>query len=161
MSLRGAVRLVYGDGEHEFRIGIGQTVELQERVNAWRNAKGGDQMGLRSMILAGLRGDLWPHEVREVIRLALIGAGTLPSQAHVFLERNFEAEGLTKSTAVAVEILAAAFPETTADEDKKKQNDGSVSANPTGSIPPESTPPASSWDSGRASSINGRGPIST
>jgi hypothetical protein len=154
MSLRGSISLIYGDGEHVFRLGIGQSIELQAKFREWR----GPDFGPGSMVRAAVLGNLFEHEAHEILRLGLIGGGMLPSQAHVLLARNFEAEGMSRNTSVVLLILGAMFPD--AEEDKKKDDDGGE-ASPTGrSTPPESTPPDTSWDSARARSTNGHGPNS-
>ena len=71
----GTVALQFGDAEYSFRIAFGQWRELQESVNKPRLEIGEPPLGPMALLRALLEGNAWPHDVREVIRLGLIGGG--------------------------------------------------------------------------------------
>jgi hypothetical protein len=87
----GTVTLIFGGAEYPFRIAFGQWRELQESVNKARIEIGEPAVGPMSLFRALLDGNAWPHDVREVIRLGLIGGGMKPERALVLVKRHIEA----------------------------------------------------------------------
>lgn len=93
------LELTWGDGEHRFRLPIGQLRELQDKCSA------GPQrilMRLSSM-------DWRIEDVREVIRLGLIGGGKTPSDAHMLVVRYVDERPLMESRLPAQAILMKAL----------------------------------------------------
>jgi Phage tail tube protein, GTA-gp10 len=110
MSLEdGTVNLAFGDGEYPFRIALGQWRELQELVNKPRLEIGEPPIGPMSLLKALMTGDAWPHEVREVIRLGLIGGGMKTDRALVMVKRYVEGRPLFQSLPDARTILQVAM----------------------------------------------------
>lgn len=105
MSVDASVDLVWGDGEHKFRFAIGQFRELQEKVNIRRIAIGANPVG-PMMLLNSLRlNDAWPDDVRDVIRLGLIGGGMKPPDAHRQMVNYFDGTPLLTHMKTAHAIL--------------------------------------------------------
>jgi len=96
MSRHGDITLTWADGEYIFRLAIGQLRELQEKCDA------GPLEIYRRMFSGNWRID----DVRETIRLGLIGGGQVPPAAALKLcERYVDARPLLESVEVARVIL--------------------------------------------------------
>ena len=99
MGRAAAVEIDWADGTHAFRLAIGQLVELQEKTGV------GPMALWRRLVESEWRvGDL-----RETIRLGLIGGGAAPSAALTLVRDYVEARPLVESVPVAIAILAAAL----------------------------------------------------
>jgi hypothetical protein len=107
MSSDGAIELVWGDGEQRFRLGIGQFRELQERVNGRRLAIGAPMVGPMSLANALRANDAWPDDVREVLRLGLIGGGMEPPAAHRAMVNYFDGKPVLPHMKPAFLVLFA------------------------------------------------------
>jgi hypothetical protein len=100
MSRNGSVTLTFGDGEHLFRLALGELRELQEKCDA-----GPQEIARR------LQGGTWRiDDVREPIRLGLIGGGMKPADAYVTVKRYVdERPAWAENALVAFSVLAAAI----------------------------------------------------
>lgn len=105
----GSVTLQFGDGDYPFRIAFGQWRELQESVNKPRIEIGEAPLGPMALLRALLEGNAWPHDVREVIRLGLIGAGMKADRALVLVKRHVEGRPYFQSMAEARTVLQYAM----------------------------------------------------
>jgi hypothetical protein len=105
----GAVMLDWGGETRRFRLAIGQFRELQEAINRPRVAIGAQPIGPNTFFHLLANGDAWPHEVREVIRLGLIGGGTPIAQVPNLMRRYFDERPLPDSTLIAPGIFAAGY----------------------------------------------------
>ena len=65
--------------------------ELQESINKPRLEIGEPPIGPMGLLRALLDGNAWPNDVREVIRLGLIGGGMKSDRALVLIKRHVEA----------------------------------------------------------------------
>ncbi|MBI1405709.1 MAG: gene transfer agent family protein [Caulobacter sp.] len=90
---------VFGDGRHPFRLRIGELEELQEKCDA-----GPEEIYWR------LQTGAWRvADIRETLRLGLIGGGLTPTPALVLVNR-YAGEGwLAEWKALAANIIAAAL----------------------------------------------------
>lgn len=71
------IDLVWGDGEHKFALPIGQLRELQDKCGAGP-----------ARVLGRLSGNDWLiDDIRETIRLGLIGGGKTPTEAYTLVKR--------------------------------------------------------------------------
>ena len=95
MGRHGDVTIKWADGEHAFRLGIGQLRELQEKCDA------GPLEIYRRMFAGTWRLD----DVRETIRLGLLGGGMAPIDALRLVERYVDERPLIESMMVAKSIL--------------------------------------------------------
>lgn len=93
------VELVWGDGLTRFALHIGQLRELQSKCGA------GPQRILQR--LASL--DWLVDDIRETIRLGLIGGGKTPSEAHALAVRYFDERPPLESRPAAQVILMQAL----------------------------------------------------
>lgn len=98
--VNGKVTLAWGDGDHDFNIAkIGQIFELQDKCGC----------GLME-IFNRLREGRWRFEdIRETVRLGLIGGGKTPAQALVLTKRYVDERPLAENTQAAMTILMAAI----------------------------------------------------
>jgi hypothetical protein len=90
VSADGALSLFWGDGEQRFRFAIGQWRELQEKVNARRIAIGAPAIGPTTLLNALRAKDAWPDDIRDILRLGLVGGGLTPQEAHRLLANYFD-----------------------------------------------------------------------
>jgi hypothetical protein len=135
MSADGSVDILWGDGEHRFRLAIGQLRELQEKCGAGPMA-----------IFNRLRDGTWRVEdLSETLRLGLIGGGMKPVDAKLAVVRYCEGRPLLESVAPAQTVLMAALlgvPEDpvgkpTAEETTTEATDASSS--PISTVPVQSS----------------------
>jgi hypothetical protein len=105
----GTVALMFGDGEYSFRIAFGQWRELQENINKPRLEIGEPVLGPMGLLRAMLDGNAWPHDVREVIRLGLIGAGMKSDRALVLVKRHVERGAYFALMPIARTVLQSAM----------------------------------------------------
>jgi hypothetical protein len=90
----------WGDGEHRFRLGLAQLLELQEKTGV-----GPMELFFR------VRSMRWRVEdITETLRLGLVGGGLKPADAVALVRRYGPgARPLAESVPLVVEILAAAI----------------------------------------------------
>ena len=99
MSRSGKITLEFADGEYDFRLPIGQLVELQEKTGRGP-----------AKLFEDLRSGTWlARDPSETIRLGLIGGGLKPNEAVKLVRSYVEERPLTESVFTAMAILAAAL----------------------------------------------------
>jgi hypothetical protein len=85
------VTLEWGDGEYDFKLGIGELEELEVATRRVRNADGEYvYMGPIAMHESLRDGTCLVRDVREVLRIGLIGGGTKPADARNLVKRYFD-----------------------------------------------------------------------
>lgn len=96
----GAIEREWADGAHCFRLPIAQLLELQEKCDAGPVE-----------IFSRLRAQTWRlNDLRETIRLGLIGGGTPPMDALTLVKRYVDPpRPLLENVPLALEILEAAL----------------------------------------------------
>jgi hypothetical protein len=105
----GSITLAFGDGDYPFRIAVGQWRELQESVNKPRIDMGAAPVGPMSLIRSLGQLDAWPHDVREVIRLGLIGGGMKADRALVLVKQYVDGAPLAHAFTAAAILQRAMF----------------------------------------------------
>ncbi len=100
MSRDASVTFLWGDDDYRFRLGIGELRQLQEKCGAGPYE-----------ILVRIAGAVWRvDDLRETIRLGLIGGGMDATKATQAIKRNFDqGGGLLQHVAPAKVILSAAL----------------------------------------------------
>lgn len=101
MNRPGTVLLDWGDGEQVFRLGFGELEELQEKTDCGPVT-----------LLDRLRTGAWRvRDIRETLRLALIGGGKKPVEAVNLVRRYVDAyeNSLLDNAPVAAAVLLAAL----------------------------------------------------
>jgi hypothetical protein len=111
MSANGTKTIVWSNGEDTFCIAkVGLLLDLEEKCNA----------GVAE-IMRRLEGGTWRlNDVRETVRLGLIGGGMDPVRAMVAVKSHVDGRPLAQSVLLAYEILAAALVGVPGDETGKK-----------------------------------------
>jgi hypothetical protein len=102
MSRNAEITFPFGDGEHVFRLALGQLEELQEKCDA------GPGLVMKRLLSPLME---WrTHDVRETIRLGLIGGGMSASEA-IKLTRRYvdETPAWAENARLAASILGAAL----------------------------------------------------
>lgn len=120
MSADGSITLVWGDGENKFRYAIGQFRELQEKINGRRQAIGAPLVGPMSLINLLREKDAWPDDVRDILRIGLVGGGMTVTEAHRKLVLYFDSSAPADHMLTAYYVLIAGFIGVPEDELKKK-----------------------------------------
>jgi hypothetical protein len=140
MSADASVTLTWADGEYKFRLPIGQLRELQDKTDA------GPIEVLDRLMSRRWRVD----DIRETLRLGLIGGGLKPVEALVLIKRYVDERPLMENAPAAQTVLLAALVGVKDDEvgkgspEETEQTDGSASPSfmeqgpPSGSIQPRS-----------------------
>lgn len=116
MSGTGRITIVWGGDEREFRLAIGQLRRLQEKTGAGPMAV--------ATRLAG--GTFMVDDVRESIRLGLIGGGMKPSEADELVKEYVDERPLLENVITAREILMAALVGDPNDEVGKGRAEGAA-----------------------------------
>lgn len=127
------ITLAWADGEHAFRLGLGQLRELQEKTDA----------GPAFLLDRLSRGTWRVDDIRETIRLGLIGGGKAPAEALALVTRYVDERPLMESIPVAQAIIMVAIMPVEDDPLGKPAPAGDASGLPNaGSSPsPASTAP--------------------
>lgn len=132
MSADASTTFEWADGEHTFRLAIGQLRELQDKTGTGPFA-----------LLRRLMDGTWKvDDLREIIRLGLIGGGMKPLEALGLVKNYVEGRPLMESLVPAKAIMTAAlFGDPEDDVGKDKPGETETTA---GSTSPASTEPAPS-----------------
>ena len=108
------LELEWGDGLHKFALPIGQARELEDKRDAGLNR-----------ILQRLSGQDWKiDDIREVVRLGLIGGGQVkPADAHLLCVRYIDNRPFMESRLHAQAILMKALVGDPSDQVGKNEAD--------------------------------------
>lgn len=99
MSRSAKINAAWADADYDFRLGLAQIEELQEKTDC----------GLHFLFNRIGSGQWLIRDLRETIRLGLIGAGMEAPKAKTLIERYFDPGPYASHTATAQAILAAAL----------------------------------------------------
>lgn len=111
MVPNGKVEFVWGDGEHTFNIAkIAQALELEEKCGC----------GVAEIFDRLRNGRWYVNDLRETIRLGLIGGGMEPVKAHGLVKRYADERPWAESLQPATIIMMAAMVGVLGDQVGKK-----------------------------------------
>jgi hypothetical protein len=99
MSADASKTFEWADGEYKFRLSIGQLRELQDKTG----------VGPYALLSRVIDGTWKVDDLREVIRLGLIGGGLEPLKALSLVKNYVEGRPLMESLTPVKVILAAAL----------------------------------------------------
>lgn len=135
MSSDGSIDITWADNDYRFRTRLKEWREIQEKCNA----------GLAEIMERLLRGRWRVDDIREPIRIGLIGGGMTPIQALELVKRYVDERPLAESVMVSYAILSAAIvgpPEDTVGKEQAEESDGTDGSPSRPSTEPE--PPSGS-----------------
>lgn len=89
----------WADGAHTFRLRFGELIELDKALDR----------GPLELLQDLMRGAWRPKQMREIIRLGLVGGGMPPAQALGLVRRYVEERPLLESVPLAMRIMEAAL----------------------------------------------------
>ncbi len=139
MSADASIEFNWADGTYRFRLALGQLRELQEKVNQPRVTVGAQPIGPYTLLHLARNSDLWLQDVREIIRLGLIGGGMKPLDALSKVVRYVDERPMLENMQPAVLILTAALTGVPDDVVGKKPEAETTSTETTDSSSPQST----------------------
>jgi hypothetical protein len=119
MSRTGKVRLFFGDGEHDFRIGVGEAEELDERFSV-----GLVTVQERVMLVH-------VATIREVLRIGLTGGGMKPAAAVALVARHVRDGYFLDAAATAAKVIEAAVKGVPEDMPGEPDGEGAATPSPT------------------------------
>ncbi|MFC7399591.1 gene transfer agent family protein [Chelatococcus sp. GCM10030263] len=99
MSSDGSITFPWADGEYRFRLAIGQLRELQDKCSA------GPAEIVQRLSIGSWRVD----DVRETLRLGLIGGGLKPGDALILIKRYVDERPWLENITPAHVVLMAAL----------------------------------------------------
>lgn len=97
MAMDGTVEFFWGDGDHKFRLGLEQARELQTKTG----------VGLYRLMKRIVDDDWMVDDLRETIRIGMIGGGAPPAAAMDQIKRYFDPFPKAKQIEPALRILHA------------------------------------------------------
>lgn len=97
MSRSALVNVAWADGDYDFRLRVKELEELQEITNC----------GPHFLFRRVSSGDWWVRDLRETIRLGLIGGGMEAVKAKTLVERYFDPGPYLQHVATVQAILGA------------------------------------------------------
>src|SRR5262245_63212698 len=143
MAINGEVELTWGDGEHKFNIAkLKCILELEDKCG----------VGVAEIYSRISNGKWKFNDIRETLRLGLIGAGMMPDKALRLINRYCDDRPWTESLLTAQAVLIAAMVGVPGDEFQKKaeaeraKENQSITPTDGSSVPPstDSAPPSDS-----------------
>lgn len=126
-NLKAEVPLNWGDGEYLFRLTVNGLIELEEKC-------GSPFTEVFRRLMAGAYSI---NDVRETVRLGLIGGGMEPGKALALVRRYVDARPKAESQKAAQAVLGATL---FGFEDAPLGKAEAAPESPSGSTPPPSTP---------------------
>ena len=93
------LKRAFADGDYTFALKYAAVAEYEKA----------EDKSLFATLRAALAGEWFLKDVREIIRLALIGGGTPPTDALRLVRDYVEARPLAENTTLFTDILAATF----------------------------------------------------
>lgn len=136
------IELTWGDGTHLFSLRVLQLSELQEKCADRNPLDGTFRLAGPAEIFARVVHGRWRvNDIRETIRLGLIGGGMKPAEAHALCVRYIDNRPWVENVEVAGNILSRAL-QGPVEEDRPGEKKG-AGAGPTGTTTASSDSPSS------------------
>lgn len=112
MARSAKVTLEWADGQYDFRLGIGELEELEEKTRRRKGDSEWEYIGPLKLfnLLTSVEGDWLVRDVRETLRIALIGGGMKPVEASRLVKRYVdEVPDWNINARLAASVIAAAL----------------------------------------------------
>ncbi|MET4307942.1 gene transfer agent family protein [Bradyrhizobium sp. RT4b] len=122
--MSGSIELIWGSGPQIFKFGLGQFRALQENVNRRRLAIGAPLLGPMDLVEALKAKNVWPDDLRDILRIGLIGGGMPARDAHLEMAQSFDDTPPVEHIKPALAVLLAGLvgpPTAAGDDDAKKK----------------------------------------
>lgn len=129
MIKHGSTDFAWADGHYTFRLAIGHWREIRDKTGA----------GPYELYERVVRRKWFVDDLREVIRLGLIGGGQTPTDALKLVQAYVDERPLLEAVPVALAIMAAALVAPEGDAPKKAKRRGGETAATAPSASPIST----------------------
>ncbi len=143
MAANGQVEMAWGDGDQVFNIAkVGVALELEAKC----------ECGVSEIFDRLRNGRWWLNDVRETLRLGLIGGGMEPAKALILIKRYVDNRPWAESVQPAMAVLMAALVGVPGDDiGKKPPADRTTEANQApSSVPMDASSAPPSMDSPQA-----------
>jgi len=124
----GAIDLVWGGGLRNFRFAIGEFRALQDAVNRRRIAIGAPIVGPMDLLKSLRANNAWPDDIRDVLRLGLIGGGMKPPEAHGEMVHYFDNSPPLEHMKPAMMVLLAGLAGAPGEDVAKKKGGAETTA---------------------------------
>lgn len=137
MNIQASLETEWGDGLYAFRLTMSGILELEQKCSA----------PIADIVSRVNEGRYWAGDIREAIRLGLVGGGTKPADAVKLVVRYVDERPLAESLPIARAILLAVivgFAESPLVDAPETGREAEESPSP--STPPPSTTSAGVWD---------------
>jgi hypothetical protein len=124
------IELNWGSGLQTFKFGLGQFRALQENVNRRRLAIGAPLLGPMDLVEALKAKNVWPDDLRDILRLGLVGGGMQARDANIEMAQSFDDTPVVEHMKPALAVLLAGLvgpPVAVSPHDAKKKT---MTANP-------------------------------
>lgn len=95
-----AIKAIFGVDEYPFRVGWHEAAEWEEKRARSLMLTFQQSLGARSMML---------EDVREIVRLGLVGGGMVPAEAVRLVKRYVEQRPIGENVELALTIMDAAL----------------------------------------------------
>lgn len=132
MSRHGAIELAWADGDHSFRLGLGEIEELEQK---------------RDVSIFALCRRLAPEtrtarlaDITETVRIGLIGGGMAPVEALALVRRYVDERPLDESRDLAYAIVLAGLSRVHSGSVEERPPGEAPAAKPSASTSPPSAP---------------------
>lgn len=127
-SRHGLVTLAFGDGEYDFRLSLGDIEELEGKTDK-----------SIFLIAAAMQAKIARStEIRETLRIGLIGGGTKPVDASALVKRYVDERSLHESQDTAYAVVLAALWRVHGDKMNDDQEDDAQAGKESASTSPPS-----------------------
>lgn len=137
MNNQGALETEWGDGVYSFRLTVSGIIELEQKCDA----------AIADIINRVNAGRYWLADIRETIRLGLVGGGKAPAEAVKLVGRYVDDRPLGENIPIARAILLAVlvgFTESPLVETATEESEAETSP-PSASMPPPSLTTRDAW----------------
>lgn len=119
MSRDASGTVAWADGEYKFRLGIAELRELQEKCDA-------GPMWIYERLQLNAHNGWRLEDIRETIRLGLIGGGLPPPEALALVKRYVDKRPATESILIAQAVLAFYLVGAPDEDDSSKKENAEV-----------------------------------
>lgn len=134
MRRHGAIEIDWADGTYTFRLGLAQIEEIEEKRDV-------SLFSLHRRLSPQIR-DARLADIREVLRIGLIGGGAKPADALALVRRYVDERPLDESRDIAYAVVLAGLSRVHTEDQPKGESEAAKTEGSTS--PPSGEPPQTS-----------------